>query len=230
METLGQKLRKAREMKGWSIDDAATRLKIHPKYFHAIESDDTASLPGSFFYRSFVRQYASLVGLPDKDYALELDSAAQSHLATVTQAQPDSIPSLDYEVPPIPTGHTDPREETKRWVLRLGLLVLVMALSSGGYMLWQRWKSFRTKRNSAQTSAAPAASVTPPQTAQQTPPAVPVPAADAAPQASLPSAPADSQAGATNLPATPAQTQPTPPAGPNLQPPTQTSTAPAPAR
>lgn len=214
METLGQKLRKAREQKGWSVEEAASRLKIHVKYFHAIESGDTASLPGSFFYRSFVRQYASLVGLPESAYALELDSAAQSHLAEITREQPDSVPQLDYQVPPMPTDTSDPREETKRWALRLALLALVMGLCSGGYVLWQRWKAFGEADQAAksQQSQAPA-----PQTAQQTvPPPVPVPTEPVVSQESTTPAGDAGQTSQSQPGSTPATQQVTPPVTPQV--------------
>lgn len=138
METLGQKLRRARESQGLSIEEAASRLKIHPKYFEAIERNDISSLPGGFFYRSFVRQYATMVRLPEAEYATELQLSLERDIRDSSQTQP-AVHALDYEVPPLPTGNTDSREETKRWMWRLALLLLVMGIGSGVYVLWERW-------------------------------------------------------------------------------------------
>lgn len=224
MEPLGQRLRKAREAKGWTADDVAARLKIHVKYFHAIESGDTASLPGSFFYRSFVRQYAAAVGLPEDAYADELNSAAQSHLAEVVKGPTDSLPALEYEVPPMPTFGGDSREETKRWVWRVVLLLIVVAISSAGYMLWVRWRSFDEARRAAAQQAAPVQEQTTPPPALQTqaaPPAQPEAAPPQPPDSGLASAQPDAAAQAQT--SQPPSTQTAPPSS------LPSSTAPPPA-
>ena len=59
MSSLGETLRRARAAQGLSVDELAQRLKINPKYLTAIEENDRSSFPSSFFYRSFVQQYAA---------------------------------------------------------------------------------------------------------------------------------------------------------------------------
>ena len=65
MQTLGQQLRAEREAKGLSIEELASQTRIRSIYFEAIEADRPEEFPGQFFYRSFLRQYVSLLGLPD---------------------------------------------------------------------------------------------------------------------------------------------------------------------
>lgn len=188
MQSLGQKLREARESKGWTIEETATRLKINPRYFEAIENDDSSSLPGGFFYRSFVRQYATLVGLPESSYTSELQRLVESDQQAL-EARATSLPEMQYDVPPMPTGAVDQGEETKKVLWRVLALVLVIVFSSGIYMLWERWRSLgdqqmaqqaqlaRQESEKAAASQSPLAS--PPQDA------LPAPAADPNQKAAL---------------------------------------------
>jgi hypothetical protein len=57
-------LRSAREGQGREIAEIAEDLCITQRYLRAIEEDDLRCLPGTFFYKSFVKQYAEILGVP----------------------------------------------------------------------------------------------------------------------------------------------------------------------
>jgi cytoskeleton protein RodZ len=63
MASIGEMLRAEREAQGRSLADLATELCVMQSYLRAIEDNDVASLPGSFFFLSFARQYAAVLGL-----------------------------------------------------------------------------------------------------------------------------------------------------------------------
>ncbi len=67
MADIGEKLRSAREAKGLSIQDIEKTTKIQSRYLTAIEQNDFDKLPGDFYVRAFIRQYASVVGLDGKE-------------------------------------------------------------------------------------------------------------------------------------------------------------------
>ncbi len=46
--------------------EIAEELCLTQRYLRALEQNDLKSLPGIFFYKSFVRQYAGLLGVPAK--------------------------------------------------------------------------------------------------------------------------------------------------------------------
>ncbi len=139
MPTLGQTLKAEREKRGWTIADVAAKTRIQAQYFEAIERDDVDALPGGFFYRSFVRQYARLLEVPDSVYKSTLESHLLDEQMAIA-AQPTSLHERPLNVPPMPTGMSDPATETKRWLLRLGGLALVILLCSFVYTLSVNWK------------------------------------------------------------------------------------------
>ena len=63
MPSVGEILRTQRKTQGREVTEIAETLCVIPSYVSSIEQDDLKSLPGTFFYRSFVKQYAAAVGL-----------------------------------------------------------------------------------------------------------------------------------------------------------------------
>lgn len=138
MQTLGQRLRAEREKKGLSIPELAGRTRIRAMYFEAIEADRPEQFPGRFFYRSFLRQYAGLLELPESAVQPEIERSILDEQAETRERE---AVSRDFkpEVPPLPTGRVNLREETRRWVIRLSGLVGVVVLCSIVYFVWQGW-------------------------------------------------------------------------------------------
>src|ERR1044071_9731993 len=74
MSDFGGKLRLARERRGISLRQIATTTKISIAALEALERNDLSKLPGGIFSRSFVRSYATEVGLnPDETVHAFLD-------------------------------------------------------------------------------------------------------------------------------------------------------------
>ena len=69
-QSLGEKLRQAREERGISISEVAEQTRISPLYLKSIEADDYKPLPGGIFNKGFVRSYARYIGF-DENEALQ---------------------------------------------------------------------------------------------------------------------------------------------------------------
>ncbi|MFX3624689.1 MAG: helix-turn-helix domain-containing protein [Ectobacillus sp.] len=63
MTELGQKLKEAREAKGISLDELQEITKIQKRYLISIEEGNYEVLPGDFYVRAFIKQYAEAVDL-----------------------------------------------------------------------------------------------------------------------------------------------------------------------
>jgi cytoskeletal protein RodZ len=64
---LGKILKENRELKGLSLDELQSITKIQKRYLLGIEEGNYAMMPGKFYVRAFIKQYAEAVGLePDQ--------------------------------------------------------------------------------------------------------------------------------------------------------------------
>lgn len=92
---VGKKLREAREKKGLTLDDLQQATKIQKRYLIAIEDEKFDELPGDFYVRAFVKQYADTVGLDGntllKDYDDDLPQTKtaeySNHLAQAVETR-----------------------------------------------------------------------------------------------------------------------------------------------
>nr|WP_263327947.1 RodZ domain-containing protein [Neobacillus sp. Marseille-Q6967] len=63
MTELGNRLKEARLAKGLSLEDLQSITKIQKRYLIGIEEGDYSSMPGNFYVRAFVKQYAEALQL-----------------------------------------------------------------------------------------------------------------------------------------------------------------------
>jgi cytoskeleton protein RodZ len=149
----GSTLRDARERKGISLREIATRTKISVAVLDALERNDISRLPGGIFSRAFVRAYAHEVGLDPE----------QTVQAFVEQFPHDSVVA----------GHTaaDPIEdnvalESDRRVASTVLWMIVVGIPLAGFVMY-----FATAGRPAPPDAAEPAPIAAP--APENKPAIP---------------------------------------------------------
>jgi len=66
MASLGQELRRERELRGISLQEISDSTKISLRYLRALEEDHLDVLPGRFFTKSIIRAYAQYCGLEEE--------------------------------------------------------------------------------------------------------------------------------------------------------------------
>jgi cytoskeleton protein RodZ len=141
MNSVGAILKTERERQGRNMAEIADKLCITQRYLRAIEQDDLSSLPGSFFYKSFVKQYAAALGVDE--------TLLQSGIDALTGTlQPLPLPGADPRYAarrsePAPLRDLDPivREGNARYLpdrrMGLPLAALVgMVLATSGVYAW----------------------------------------------------------------------------------------------
>jgi cytoskeletal protein RodZ len=135
MYSVGETLRRARQAQGLDLPAVAARTKISAKYLEAIESDNRKVLPGGFFYKSFVDQYARSLSLDTREIDTEIDRVLAAD-------EPLPLPGFESvvarNVPPMPFAR---RFHLKRWIASAATLALVVVGCSGVYVWWHGARS-----------------------------------------------------------------------------------------
>lgn len=90
-ETIGERLRKARDKAGLSVEDVAKKTKMSPRIVAALEEDRAVEYLNPVYVRSFLRMYARLVGLNEGVILQEFagQSPASEELLSVPAAAPE---------------------------------------------------------------------------------------------------------------------------------------------
>ena len=65
MASLGQDLKRERELRGISLREIADSTRINLRFLQAIEEDRLDALPGAFFVRAILRSYAKCIGIDE---------------------------------------------------------------------------------------------------------------------------------------------------------------------
>jgi transcriptional regulator with XRE-family HTH domain len=65
MASLGQELRRERELRGISLREIADSTRISLRFLQAIEEDHLDRVPGAFFIRAILRSYAKCIGIDE---------------------------------------------------------------------------------------------------------------------------------------------------------------------
>ncbi len=75
-ESLGEYFKKARQAKGFTLEEAASRTRILPQYLKAVEENNYARLPDEVFAKGFVRSYSRVLGLEEEEIVRMFDESA----------------------------------------------------------------------------------------------------------------------------------------------------------
>jgi cytoskeletal protein RodZ len=118
MDSLGERLRLAREEKGRTLDQASRDTLIAARYLQALEAEDFSGFPGEPYILGFLRNYSEYLGL-DPQELLSL------YRALKIQEQP--IPMDQLLRSPVPV---------KKIVLGILIPLLVLAAGGGGYYFY----------------------------------------------------------------------------------------------
>ena len=87
----GQKLRDARQLKGWSLAEAEEITKIRIRYLQALEEERYDIIPGIAYVKGFLRTYANHLGLNPEEILADYKASVQ----------PEPEPSIEPPLKPI---------------------------------------------------------------------------------------------------------------------------------
>ncbi|HFK1781711.1 helix-turn-helix domain-containing protein [Bacillus cereus] len=126
MTELGQKLKETREAKGLSIDQLHEITKIQKRHLVAIEEGNYDVLPGAFYARAFIKQYADAVGLNGEELLVE-------HQSTIPQSE-------KREVPQVSTGQKtqETMQKSSSWPIadHMPKILVALLVIAVGVVIW----------------------------------------------------------------------------------------------
>ncbi|PAE16470.1 hypothetical protein CHH91_09330 [Virgibacillus sp. 7505] len=136
---IGAKLREARESKGMTLEDVQQRTKIQKRYLKAIEENNHSVMPGEFYTRAFIKEYAQTVGL-NPDEVLEPKQQQQEATAAAPVQEESEAPSRQ-ERSRVRENDRPPRKERKGipylssiiiGLIVLAAIIVVVFIYAGG--------------------------------------------------------------------------------------------------
>jgi cytoskeletal protein RodZ len=119
MESLGNKLRTARESKGYDLDSVSREINIAVKHLAALEAEDFSIFPGEPYIKGFLRNYGEFLGLDVE----EVNSLYRA-LKIQEQPIPDDLLKTPSSLPKVLTG--------------LGITAVAAGLIAGGWYFFSR--------------------------------------------------------------------------------------------
>jgi len=184
MISVGETLRRERLRRNLDLEKISQELKISIRMLEAIEGEQFDRLPGGVFAKSFVRQYAQLLGLDEEEMAAEVQRILRPESEPLPAAETARADIAPIALPKVEEWRSvGGRRNWSSFLPSAVLVVVVMLLCSAVYAYWQRTHRPVSARNiPAHAQPAPDAQPVP-----YTAPAAPAagqPAEAAAPQPS----------------------------------------------
>jgi cytoskeleton protein RodZ len=182
MTAIGETLRCERMRRNLDLEQISRELKISPRFLDAIESEQFDRLPGRVFAKSFVRQYARLLGLDEEGLAAEIQQVLEPEPEPAPPAPVAPVGAKSYSHLPRMRAWEMVGDGDRAWraspLRALLSVVAVVALCAGVYSWWQARRSAAPpapaataeRRPAAEPSRRPAAATPPLQTAAAPPP------------------------------------------------------------
>lgn len=129
---IGEILKEARLEKGYTLDDLQQMTKIQKRYLKAIEEDQLDILPGAFYAKAFIKQYADIVGL---DGAELLENHEVEALENSPEEETEAIrPTINPKAKKAEEWKTRAQELLPTVLIVLLVLAIVIAI----YFAWRK--------------------------------------------------------------------------------------------
>ena len=153
IQSVGERLRAAREEKGFSLEDIAAETRIPHRHLESLENGDWERLPAPTYTIGFAKSYASAVGLDRAEIGEQLRAEMggfRNDTSTVESFEP-----------------ADPARTMPKWLVFSAIAVIVLAVI---FFTWMRNQSITEPEEAPAVAEQPVQQVPPPaaqQPAQQ---------------------------------------------------------------
>src|ERR1044071_5746532 len=128
MTSVGDTLRQERLRQHLELRQISAELKISPRMLEALENERFEQLPGGVFVKSFVRQYAHLLGLDADELVAEVEQLIDAPFAieTLIEAETATNRAPQIRVPRVESleGLSDRRFSWFSWMPAAALVIM----------------------------------------------------------------------------------------------------------
>ncbi|SHF53164.1 helix-turn-helix domain-containing protein [Ornithinibacillus halophilus] len=102
---IGSRLKEVRENKEITLDQLQDTTKIQKRYLRAIEEENFSILPGKFYARAFIKEYANAVGLNANELLEEfkedipsIDDEQTTQYTRINRSRKDNLPTKNNKI------------------------------------------------------------------------------------------------------------------------------------
>jgi cytoskeletal protein RodZ len=155
---LGTRLKEARTVKGYSLDDLQEMTKIQKRYLAGIEEGNYSMMPGPFYVRAFIKQYADAVGLNSDEL---LESYKQEVPSSTTEEVRQTMTSAPSRRKPISKSSNNISDIFPMIVVALFIII-------GIVIFWYFYQNLAAKDDPAATETEQPLSIEEPETKDET--------------------------------------------------------------
>ncbi|MBD3109372.1 helix-turn-helix domain-containing protein [Bacillus sp. AGMB 02131] len=141
MTELGNVLKAAREANGLSLDDLQQLTKIQKRYLVGIENGDYGMMPGKFYVRAFIKQYAEAVGL-------DPESLFEQYKDEVPSVREEEVPEQLSRVQSKKTMSA-PQSKLLEALPKILLVAFILGILVFGYLFFSKVYSPKEESNSS---------------------------------------------------------------------------------
>ncbi|KOY73308.1 Xre-like DNA-binding protein [Apilactobacillus kunkeei DSM 12361 = ATCC 700308] len=125
---IGKSLHDARVAKGMSIDDIQKITKIQKHYLEAIEQGNFAELPGDFYVRAFIKQFADTVGVNGIELLNEHDDSLPD---TQSEEYADEVSKDDVNSRVASRSREQRKDSFRKAIPTIGIIVAILVVVCG---------------------------------------------------------------------------------------------------
>jgi len=118
MESLGAKLREAREQHNYSLEQVARDTHISKHFLKALEDEEFSILPGETYVMGFLRNYAEYLSLNPEEVV-------------------NLYQNMKIQEQPLPMSELLEKRGKSRSFIYLLIILIVIVLGAGGYLLYR---------------------------------------------------------------------------------------------
>ena len=128
---LGERLKEARKKKGYTLEDVQKITKIQKRYLANIEEEDYSNMPGAFYVRAFIKQYAEAVGVdPEEALAMYRDSSREEEVEKKEEEQ-------QVVKEPLTKPTFEMSSSMREWLPKIGVAVGIIAIIAIIYFVYK---------------------------------------------------------------------------------------------